>query len=149
MSNLIRPKRTSTPGAHPPIDPAQEGVIYLNKADLQFGFHNDQGVPTDLLAVRHYSSHSAYKANDVVLRSGKLLRALVDIPAGQPFVSVRWVDLTDGVAGGGAGAGAGALNIPPPVAGNRGQALIATGTAQAAWGAEFNDMTQEIFGGFF
>ena len=141
MANKIRPKRSSVAGHRPLSDVSDAGELYINIADKQIGFHDDQGHPVDVVAVRRFDGAADYTAGDLVVHKGKIYKALVNINQPGFFNSARWDDIakTPHIAS----------NLPTPGTSDRGKALVVNGVGMPTWGAEVNNAAQVIFGGQF
>lgn len=141
---IIRPLRSDEPGKRPTPNAENEGELFLNRADKQIGFRDPDGKPVDLVAVRAFSKYSAYKAGDLVSYNGNIYSAHVDVSVTVPpsdFNPNRWRNI--------AHLSPNQPSMPVINAGNQGQALVVDGAGNPVWGATFNNMSQEIFGGKF
>jgi hypothetical protein len=115
MPNQIQILRSSTAGARPAGK--QPGEPYINFADAQFGVFN--AAPVDLIAVRYFSTLSAYAAGDHVIQAGILYVANAATGPG-PFLPAFWDTVSAGTGGPflplSGGIMSGAITTLPPVA---------------------------------
>jgi hypothetical protein len=85
--NRIQTLRSSTPGARPAG--RQPGELYVNWPDLQLGVVDSTSAPVDLIAVRYFSTLTAYAVGDFVIQVGALYVANSVVAPG-PFNPAQW-----------------------------------------------------------
>ena len=89
VENLIPLLYSSTPNTKPLVGTRLTGELWMNFADNQLGLIDAGQAAQPLLAVRFFSTLTAYSSGDCVVQGGKLYVAKAAVPAG-PFVSAQW-----------------------------------------------------------
>ena len=92
MGNIVQTFRSPTPNRLPSAGARLAGELWVNFPDRQIGFVNDAQNAQPLVAVRYFSTTTAYGAGDFVTQAGGLYVAKSTVPAG-PFVPAQWNQL--------------------------------------------------------
>jgi hypothetical protein len=88
MTGRVQTLRSSVAGNRP--TGRQPGELYVNWADNQLGVINASSTPQDLIAVRFFSTLSAYNTGDYVIQAGQLYAAKGAVAAGA-FNPTQWL----------------------------------------------------------
>jgi len=86
------------PGERPAGGTRLQGELYVNLTDNQFGFIDAGTDPLDLLAITIFSASAAYEADQLVVYSGSIYRALTSIVAGA-FNPAQWEEVSSAATG--------------------------------------------------
>ena len=98
MSNIVQTFRSPTPNRLPSAGTRLAGELWVNFPDRQIGFVDAAQNAQPLVAVRYFSTLTAYGAGDFVTQAGGLYVAKSTVPAG-PFVPAQWNQLATYVGG--------------------------------------------------
>jgi microcystin-dependent protein len=92
MTNVVQILRSSTAGQQPPDDSREQGEIWVNFSDHQFGYIDAARVSQKLLAIRYFSNTAIYAIGELTLYSGSLYQSTA-VQGPSAFNPAQWVPI--------------------------------------------------------
>jgi hypothetical protein len=94
MASIFQTLRSAVSKRRPADGTRKAGELFINMADRQIGYIDDQQKAQDLLPVTTFSAAATYAINDIVAKDGLLYQAKADIAAPGPWDAAAWKKIT-------------------------------------------------------
>jgi hypothetical protein len=94
MASIFQTLRSAVTRRRPAAGTRKAGELFINMADRQIGYIDDQQKAVDLLPVTTFSAAATYAINDIVANDGLLYQAKVAVAAPGPWDPAAWKKIT-------------------------------------------------------